>query len=511
VLAGTLEHMSIESSASGPGEDRPSPDVGSTARRRPAAGLSVVDLIQAIDAADADDPRQVAVVRDLAVRLVTDSPGTLMDGCLDALEAARQLKGQAEAYELMALSRFVLPKSADRFRPDGAAESEPRLVVDQEQALEVAMAQQIAPFTVMRRVAVAHQVMNDYPETHAALAEGVFPMSSVRAIVSAGEHLDAMGRAAIDRRIADEARSREYTPGQTRAAVRAMVASYDPVAHGERTASDRARRRGVQVTKLPHGISRLVAIGRAEDVAATHGLLEAHAGTARAAGDRRSTMTCMSDEVFDTLLGRDAATSSTPPAPPTGDEEVRSAAPRPSGFAVELQVVVSAASLAGATADPAHLVGYGAIPVELAGQLALEHGTWFRQLVCSPDDGHLISSSRRRAFPVELSRYLRQQHGYQCAVNACSRGARDIDHVVDHAAGGMTCRSNGQPLCWWCNQRKRHPGIKVVKNDDDSTTWTFPGGRSYTQYPPPILGPGSGPAPLERLFDREAEDEPPPF
>lgn len=277
-----------------------------------------------------------------------------------------------------------------------------------------------------------------------------------------------------------------------------MVATLDPRAHARQTVISRATRRNVWVTTLPHGVARLVAIGTAEDVLAARTVLERHANTARAGGDARSRTTYMSDLLFGTLLGC--------------DPQERSHLRQPGGLAVELQVVVSAASLLGASHDPAHLVGYGAVPVELAEQLAAEHGAWIRQLVCSPDDGHLTTSSRRRRFPAELGRFLTDQHGHQCAVNACERQASDLDHVVDYADGGLTCRDNGQPLCWWCNQRKRHPDIAAVKNPvDDSVTWTYPSGRSYTQYPPPILGPGSGPPPVHRLLDCDIGHDPPPF
>lgn len=137
--------------------------------------VSVVDLVQAIDAVDPDDAAQVELVRDLAGRLATLAPDTVMGGRLDALEAVRQIKGQAEAAELMLLSRFVLPKQCDQFRPDGAAESEPKRVVRQDQALEVAMALQVSPFTIMRRIALAHQSCTTTPQPTLHWPMGCFP------------------------------------------------------------------------------------------------------------------------------------------------------------------------------------------------------------------------------------------------------------------------------------------------------------------------------------------------
>ena len=177
---------------------------------------------------------------------------------------------------------------------------------------------------------------------------------------------------------------------------------------------------------------------------------------------------------------------------------------------VEVQVVISAATLLGLDDQPGMLRGYGAIPADVIADIvdtAESSGarTTLRGLLCDPVDGRLVAmESDARYFTGRLRDFglFRDQ---DCRLT----GGRivDIDHVHDYQNGGATSASNGQGLGKLAHLLKDHPGMQVsalprlvlgdgldhLRSHAPDIGWTTPSGHTYRQSPPPALGHGTRP------------------
>jgi len=177
---------------------------------------------------------------------------------------------------------------------------------------------------------------------------------------------------------------------------------------------------------------------------------------------------------------------------------------------VEVQVVISAATLLGLDNAPGLLRGYGAVPAWVLHDLAASADrtgarTTLRGLFCDPVDGRLVAmDSTARCFTGGLRRFAlyRDQH---CRLS----GGRivDVDHIAEHRSGGATAAANAQALGKLAHVLKDHPAITVsplapiqlgdgldhLRANAPDVEWTLPTRRSRLSEPPPALGPGSRP------------------
>jgi len=190
---------------------------------------------------------------------------------------------------------------------------------------------------------------------------------------------------------------------------------------------------------------------------------------------------------------------------------------------VEVQVVISAATLLGLDNAPGLLRGYGAVPAWVLHDLvdnaaaATEARTTLRGLFCDPVDGRLVAmDSTTRCFSGGLRKFAlyRDQH---CRLS----GGRivDVDHIAEHRSGGKTSATNAQALGKLAHVLKDHPAITVtpltsiqlgdgldhLRANAPDVEWKLPTGRTRLSEPPPALGPGSRPersnypiSPMER-------------
>ncbi len=181
-------------------------------------------------------------------------------------------------------------------------------------------------------------------------------------------------------------------------------------------------------------------------------------------------------------------------------------------LAVEVQVVISAATLLGIDDAPGMLRGYGAVPASVIRDIvaAADAGsarTRLRALFCDPVDGRLVAmDSTARCFVGGLRQFaVCRDHDSRLG------GGRivDVDHIVDHHAGGPTSAGNAQSLGKLPHVLKDHPAITVqalapasrgdgldqLRIHTPGIGWRLPSGRTHTSRPPPALGLGSGPDP----------------
>jgi hypothetical protein len=183
---------------------------------------------------------------------------------------------------------------------------------------------------------------------------------------------------------------------------------------------------------------------------------------------------------------------------------------------VEVQVVVSLATVLGLDDEPGLLRGYGAVPADTIRQIvavaeATGAATRIRRLFCDPTDGRLLTMESRAEL---FTGGLRQFGCWRDQVDRLTGGpVGDLDHIADRAAGGATTAANAQALGVLNNRViKNHPqvtarALPVVTRGDGldgyrvnapDIEWTLPSGRTYLSTPLPALGPGSQP------------DQPPP-
>jgi hypothetical protein len=188
---------------------------------------------------------------------------------------------------------------------------------------------------------------------------------------------------------------------------------------------------------------------------------------------------------------------------------------------LQIQIVMSAATLLGLDEQPALLRGYGAIPAEIARRIAdttttHDPGTLnIRRLFCDPVDGRLLTMdthTRRFTGPLRAFAIYRDQ---DCNISGAT--IRDIDHIRPHRHHGPTSANNGQGLARNAHVLRDHPHAHVstrppttllnqLRHNAPDIDWTMPSGRTYTSEPPPALGHGATSRPLTSLLEIHLED-----
>jgi len=189
---------------------------------------------------------------------------------------------------------------------------------------------------------------------------------------------------------------------------------------------------------------------------------------------------------------------------------------------VEVQVVISAATLLGSDEQPGMLRGYGAIPASVvrdivdtaqATRSATADGAArasLRALFCDPTDGRLVAmGSVARCFTGPLRQFE------LCRDQSCRLTGGpivDVEHIREHQHGGTTEAANGQSLGKLAHVLKDHPGVQVtalppaevgdgldhLRVHAPDIEWRLPSGHRYRLAPPPALGHGSTPTPADQ-------------
>jgi hypothetical protein len=181
------------------------------------------------------------------------------------------------------------------------------------------------------------------------------------------------------------------------------------------------------------------------------------------------------------------------------------------GHDVEVQVVISLATLLGLDDEPGMLRGYGAVTAATVLDIveaaeAAGATTGLRGLFCDPVDGRLLTmASRARRFEGGL----RSFGVWRDQVDRLTGGRlADVDHVRPHRAGGPTSAGNAQGLGQLTNRvvkersavrvrtlpvHRRRDGLDRFRRNAPDIEWTLPSGGRQVSKPPPVLGHGSDP------------------
>ncbi|MBA3311158.1 MAG: DUF222 domain-containing protein [Nocardioidaceae bacterium] len=335
-------------------------------------------------------------------------------------------------------------------------------------AAEVALARGVSVGSAEIFMADAYELSTAHPATMGMLAAGRLGLFAAKSIVHETQLLnDACLKALADEVIAEEAV--DVLPGKVRALAERRVIEIDPDAAARRAVVEREDK---QVHYLPTGesMATLNAYLPAEQAAACWHALDDHARALRAAGDPRSIRHLMCDTLVERVTGLTRADT----------------------VKAHVNLVMSDTTMLGIDDKPAHLIGYGPIPAQVARLIASSGSAWLKRLYTDPVTGEVTAAdSRRRRFDGAL-RDLITIRDQQCRGIRCASPIRDIDHPVEYASGGHTTPANAQGLSKNCHTTREHPRMRVVPDADTSLiTWRTPSGLTYRSLPPPALGPGS--------------------
>jgi hypothetical protein len=314
-------------------------------------------------------------------------------------------------------------------------------------------------------------------------------------MVRATACLSVEDRGAVDTRMGH--RLGRLSDRATAAAAEALAYELDPeafVARSRKAVGDRH----VTVRPAPDTMAYLTALLPVAEAVGCYAALDKTAKATKSGGDERGLGQLRADTLVARLAGVDPAV----------------------GFPVEIQLVMSDATLFAHGAGSGHLPGFGPLPADLARGLAATGTTrrdhtdtsatgptgptgthevdrseradrgdgtdsadtghaeagaemagtgagsgptprqraWVRRLFLDPADGSVwLRDTRRRGFDGPL-RDLLIARDQRCRTPWCDAPIRHLDHITPHRDGGRTIAGNGEGLCEACNYTNEAPG-----------------------------------------------------
>ncbi|TDQ50087.1 hypothetical protein EV188_11083 [Actinomycetospora succinea] len=113
-----------------------------------------------------------------------------------------------------------------------------------------------------------------------------------------------------------------------------------------------------------------------------------------------------------------------------------------------------------------------------------------------PDDHIHPADARQRRPSAEIDRWVRARDG-TCIAPACGRPAHstDLDHTLDHAAGGPSLSRNLGALCRHHHRAKHDAGWRIAQPEPGHFHITTRAGARYDTRPRRILEPLPQPRP----------------
>jgi hypothetical protein len=348
-------------------------------------------------------------------------------------------------------------------------------------AEQVALARQESPAWGSRHLGLAKALVHELPHTLSAVTSGQLSEWRAILIAQATAVLLVADRAEVDRRLAG--RLAGLSDKQVRAAALAAAYELDPRSVVDRAAYAVTQRR-VTMRPAPDTMAYLTALLPAAQAVAVFAALHAAAGSARSAGDTRTSDQVKADTLVERVTGQSTADA----------------------VSVEIGLVMSDATLIAGGSTPAHLVGYGPIPAAHARQIAAgpqDSGlaetrarAWVRRLYLDPATQVMTTAdATRRRFPEHL-RQLVVARDQWCRTPWCGAPIRHIDHARAFFLGGPTSLANAQGLCERCNHAKESLGWATEVDTSGAAplvTTTTPTGARHTTSPPAWAPAQEGP------------------
>ncbi len=384
-------------------------------------------------------PGPVADLGDLLAEL-----GELADLDLaDALEDAECLLRHAHAVRAAVVMSVQDRVEAMGFRLSGATQTVAAITVTSSRSASLLMD---ASTSVCTR-----------PKVWTALANGRIDATRARLISEALEAVPDPDREEMEARAIEYAT--EHTAYQTRRHLTRLLVDYRPDLAIEEQEKQKAKawdKRYLAIEPREHGMADLhgyLPSGTA------HILLTALDDLARTYADERTLDQKRVDALAEILA-------------------------RNTRLLVNVDVVISAETLAALQESGASVEGFGAVDGEYARALALSRDARWRRLITDPVTGTLTEmSTKSYRIPDAMKRAVRARDR-RCRFPGCSTSAKhtDTDHVTAWPVGG-TQPSNLAPGCRGHHRVKTHSGWMCRNNTDGSMTWTSPLGTEHTTYP----------------------------
>jgi hypothetical protein len=412
-------------------------------------------------------------LRALLERLANlDGAGAGEAELVDQLTAMEQLKSGLAA----AQARVTGTLTATRSRAE-AARGVPVKDRCRGLAAEIALARHDSPARGNQHLGAALALVQEMPDTHAALARGEISEYRATLMVKETAVLSRPHRRQVDAELA----GRLATLGDRAVAAAARKIGYrlDPGSVLRRTRGARSDRH-VGLRPAPDTMSYLTGLLPVEQGVACKVALERHAGSLRSQGDQRTRGQIMADTLVERVTGQQSAT----------------------GTDVEVKLLMTDQSFFNAgpgAGEPAVLEGYGPVPAELARRLVAQADeaarVWLRRLYADPVAGGLVAmESRRREFGDGLAELLITRDQF-CRTPWCDAPIRHRDHVLPVEHGGQTAETNGQGLCEACNYAKQGAGWRARTHGRGAgfeVEIQTPTGHRYRSRPPdPPRTPGA--------------------
>lgn len=258
---------------------------------------------------------------------------------LDALRGLEDLTRAAAAATARLSARFQTDELARQASNGVPASRRGRAVAD-----DLALTRKTSPYRSSRELTASRALVTEMPHMLAALAAGDLDAGAARMVTEETVCLEPHHRSRIDELLAP--RVPGMSTAQLRGEVRALAQELDPkalVRRARKAVEDRA----VWVRPVPDVMALLSARLPAHAAIACHKALVEHATALKSSGDERSKGQIMADELFARLTGRSVA----------------------EGVDVEVQLVMTDASLFAGDPAAAILNGYGPMPAQSARDL----------------------------------------------------------------------------------------------------------------------------------------------
>ncbi len=315
----------------------------------------------------------------------------------------------------------------------------------------------------------AIQLVEDFPDTWAALDAGLIDLRRVRAITDELGGQDPAVRSRVEAAVLPKAPCLDSVA--LRKLVKRLLHELAPVDTAERNRIARDQRY-VAVTPVSDGMAQLEARLPAEDAVALNATLNAAARAARradaAAGAPERTHDQRRADALAALAGR--------------SHDDHSGGEASSGAAC-VYVTVPFTMLAGLTDEPGELHGYGPVPADVARELAA-HGVW-RWLRTDSVSGQLVDYGRTTYRPPKALADFIVARDRTCRMPGCHRLAAscDLDHRVPFEQCGTTSAENCHALCRTHHLLKHHGHWQVATLPNGATVWTGPTGHRFLRPP----------------------------
>ncbi|HEX4057804.1 MAG TPA: DUF222 domain-containing protein [Galbitalea sp.] len=325
-------------------------------------------------------------------------------------------------------------------------------------------------------------LVNDLPDTLAALAAGAISFRHARILVDQVSILDPESVAMLEQKVLP--RGKQQTPPQFEKSVRLMSEKLNLESMVERHV-EAVEERNTYLEPMPNGMGRYSIEAPMVLLVAIDDRATEMAKSVQSEGDLRTLAQRKTDVLTDLLLDVDGHSLDGQANTIAGQGDgpiARFRSIRP-----KVLVTVPAMTLLRRGQEPGVLEGYGPIDPQTARELA-GNAKSFVRLLSHPETGIALSMGRKRyRIPAQLRMWLRVRDG-RCRFPGCNRNVArcELDHTREWASeSGETAHNNLAHLCPGHHALKGNADWKVEQNLNGSgeLTWTSPTGHVFCTEP----------------------------